>query len=30
VAVWKNCVILLGMTVAILGVSLKKFNDKLE
>ena len=29
-AVWKNCVILLGMTVAILGVSLKKFNDKLE
>lgn len=30
VAVWKNCVILLGMTVGILGVSLKKFNDKLE
>ena len=30
VAVWKNCVILLGMTAAILGVSLKKFNDKLE
>ena len=30
VAVWKDCVILLGMTVAILGVSLKKFNDKLE
>ena len=30
VAVWKNCVILLGMTVAILGISLKKFNDKLE
>ncbi len=30
VAVWKNGVILLGMTVAILGVSLKKFNDKLE
>ena len=29
-AVWENCVILLGMTVAILGVSLKKFNDKLE
>lgn len=28
--VWENCVILLGMTVAILGVSLKKFNDKLE
>lgn len=30
VAVWRNCVILLAMTVAILGVSLKKFNDKLE
>lgn len=30
VAVWKNCVILLVMTVTILGVSLKKFNDKLE
>lgn len=30
VAVWKNCAILLGMTVLILGVSLKKFNDKLE
>lgn len=30
VAVWKNCVILLGMTVALLGVSLKKFNDRLE
>ena len=30
VAVWKNCVILLGMTVAVLGISLKKFNDKLE
>lgn len=30
VAVWKNCVILLGMTVVVLGVSLKKFNDKLE
>lgn len=30
VAVWKNCAILLGMTVVILGVSLKKFNDKLE
>lgn len=29
-AVWENCAILLGMTVAILGVSLKKFNDKLE
>ena len=30
VAVWHDCVILLGMTVVILGVSLKKFNDKLE
>lgn len=30
VAVWKNCVILFGMTVVILGVSLKKFNDRLE
>lgn len=30
VAVWKNCVILLGMTVVIFGVSLRKFNDKLE
>ena len=30
VAVWKNCVILLSMTVVLLGVSLKKFNDKLE
>ncbi|MBR2429465.1 MAG: ABC transporter permease [Alistipes sp.] len=29
-AVWKNCAILLGMTVVIMGVSLKKFNDKLE
>ena len=29
-AVWENCAILLCMTVAILGVSLKKFNDKLE
>ncbi len=29
-AVWKNYAILMGMTVAILGVSLKKFNDKLE
>lgn len=28
--VWQNCVILLGMTAALLGVSLKKFNDKLE
>ena len=30
VAVWKNGVILLGMTGVLLGVSLKKFNDKLE
>ena len=30
VAIWKNCVILLSMTVVLLGVSLKKFNDKLE
>ena len=30
VAVWKNCAILLTMTVALLAVSLKKFNDKLE
>lgn len=30
VAVWKNCVILLSMTVVLLGVSLKKFNDRLE
>jgi hypothetical protein len=29
-AVWKNCVILLGMTAVILAVSLKKFKDKLE
>ncbi len=29
-AVWQNCAVLLGMTVAIIGVSLKKFNDKLE
>lgn len=28
--VWKNCVILLSMTVVLLGVSLKKFNDKLD
>lgn len=28
--VWKNCVILLGMTAVLLGVSLKKFNDRLE
>lgn len=30
VAVWENCVILLGMTAALVVVSLKKFNDKLE
>ena len=29
-AVWHNCAILLGMTIALLGISLKKFNDKLE
>lgn len=29
-AVWKNGVILLGMTVGLLVVSLKKFNDRLE
>ncbi len=29
-AVWKECAILLGMTVSLLAVSLKKFNDKLE
>jgi hypothetical protein len=29
-AVWKEFTILLGMTVAFLGVSLIKFNDKLE
>lgn len=29
-AVWKNCAILLGMTLLLLAVSLKKFNDKLE
>lgn len=28
--VWQDCLILLGMTVAVLGVSLKKFNDRLE
>lgn len=28
--VWQNCVILLVMTIVILGISLKKFNDKLE
>lgn len=30
VDVWQDCVILFGMTVLLLGVSLKKFNDKLE
>lgn len=30
VDVWKDCAILFGMTVLLLGVSLKKFNDKLE
>lgn len=30
VEVWKNGAILLGMTILIFGVSLKKFNDKLE
>lgn len=30
VAVWKNCAILLGMTIVLIIVSLKKFNDKLE
>lgn len=29
-AVWQDCLILLGMTVAVLGVSLRKFNDRLE
>lgn len=28
--VWLNCVILSGMTALLVGVSLKKFNDKLE
>lgn len=28
--VWVNLVILSGMTIALLGISLKKFNDKLE
>lgn len=28
--VWQDCVILFGMTVLLLSVSLKKFNDKLE
>lgn len=30
VDVWQDCIILFGMTVLLLGVSLKKFNDKLE
>lgn len=30
VDVWQDCVILFSMTVLLLGVSLKKFNDKLE
>lgn len=30
IAVWKDCIILLAMTVLLLAVSLKKFNDKLE
>lgn len=30
VDVWQDCAILFGMTVLLLGVSLKKFNDKLE
>lgn len=29
-AVWENCVILLTMTVVVIAVSLKKFNDKLD
>ena len=29
-AVWQDVAILLGMTAALLGISLKKFNDKLE
>ena len=28
--VWQDIVILMSMTVAVLGISLKKFNDKLE
>lgn len=28
--VWQDCAILSGMTVLLLGVSLRKFNDKLE
>ena len=30
VDVWQDCAILFGMTVLLVGVSLKKFNDKLE
>lgn len=30
VAVWKNSMILLGMTIIFITISLKKFNDKLE
>jgi hypothetical protein len=30
VAVWKEFTILLGMTVLFFGMSLLKFNDKLE
>ena len=29
-AVWQECCILLAMTVVLVGVALKKFNDKLE
>jgi ABC-2 type transport system permease protein len=29
-AVWKEGTVLLGMTAVFIGVSLKKFNDKLE
>jgi len=29
-AVWKEGIVLLGMTVVFIGISLKKFNDKLE
>ena len=28
--VWQHCLILLSMTVALISISLKKFNDKLE
>ena len=30
VAVWKEALILLGMTVTVFGISLVRFNDKLE